>query len=316
VTDFTRSFPLEDIEIKRGGDGRTVDAYAAVFGQEVPISDAQGEYIERIDPAAFNKTIADKGTRFSVLYNHGMTIYGTPSDSGSMPIGTPLEVRADTRGLFTSTRYNKTPLAEATLEAIKSGSLRTQSFRGSIIRSNPMQIRNSAKFRANTAGEYPLVTRLELGLKEYGPAPFAAYSDAAIVAVRAGLTLSDTDTMLLSMLLSNVADADDALDPFVEILSKADGALDQVQLVISQILAVPNPDDVSADMGDGMDMDSPERAVFLSRLNSLATRLADVPARNTTPSGAGADEPRKHSGRLAFSQRTRSILAASHTEGR
>src|ERR1019366_4446286 len=121
---------------------------------------------------------------------------------------------------------------------------------------NPMQSKNSMKFRANSAGEYPLVTRMELGLKEYGPAPFAAYSDAAIVAVRADLTLSDTDTMLLSMLLANVADADDALD--------------QVQLVISQILAVPNPDDVSADMGDGMDTDSPERAVFLSRLNSLA----------------------------------------------
>jgi phage head maturation protease len=322
VTDFTRSFPLEDIEIKRGGDGRTVDAYAAVFRQEAPISDAQGEYIEQIHPTAFNKTIADAErsplgfARFSVLYNHGMTVYGTPSDSGSMPIGTPLLVRADARGVFTSTRYNKTPLAEATLEAIQSGSLHTQSFRGAIIRSNPMQSKNSMKFRANSAGEYPLVTRMELGLKEYGPAPFAAYSDAAIVAVRADLTLSDTDTMLLSMLLANVADADDALDPFVDALCKADGALDQVQLVISQILAVPNPDDVSADMGDGMDTDSPERAVFLSRLNSLATRLADVPTRNTTPSGAGAGEPHKHSGRLAFSQRTRAILAASHTEGR
>jgi HK97 family phage prohead protease len=130
VNDFTRSFPLEDIKIRAGGDGRTVEAYAAVFGQEVPISDADGRYLERIDPAAFNKTLADKGTRFSVLYNHGMTIYGTPSDSGSMPIGTPLEVRADCRGLLTVTRYNNTPLGDATLEAIKSDSLRAQSFAG------------------------------------------------------------------------------------------------------------------------------------------------------------------------------------------
>jgi HK97 family phage prohead protease len=312
VSDFTRSFPLEDISIRSGGDGRTVDAYAAVFGQEVPISDQDGKYRERIHPLSFNKTIADKGTRFSVLYNHGMTIYGTPSDSGSMPIGTPLEVRADTRGLFTSTRYNKTPLGEATLEAIASGSLRAQSFRGAFIRSDKAIPRGG--FRANTAGEYPILTRQEISLKEYGPTPFPAYSDAEIVGVRASLTLSDTDTMLLSMILANVADADSALDPFVEALCKADGALDQVQLVISQILAVPNPD--PPDTGDGMDMEPPERSVFLSRLNCLATRLADVPARNTTPSGAGAGEPRKHSGRLSLSKRSREILAASHTEGR
>jgi len=59
VSDFTRSFPLEDIQIRAGGDGRTVEAYAAVFGQEVPISDADGRYMERVDPSAFNKTLAD-----------------------------------------------------------------------------------------------------------------------------------------------------------------------------------------------------------------------------------------------------------------
>src|SRR6266487_3898314 len=31
VTAYTRSFPLEDISIRAGGDGRTVDAYATVF---------------------------------------------------------------------------------------------------------------------------------------------------------------------------------------------------------------------------------------------------------------------------------------------
>lgn len=297
---FTRSFPLEDITIRSGGDGRTVDAYAAVFGQEVPISDADGQYRERLAPTSFNKTIADKITRFSVLYNHGMTIYGTPSDSGSMPIGVPLEVRADARGVFTSTRYNKTPLGEATLEAISSGSLRSQSFQGSFVKSDRPKPRGG--YRANAAGELPLVTRQEINLKEYGPTPFPAYDTAAIVGVRAGLTISDTDTMLLALILENLAEGDAALDPFVNALCKTDMALDQAQLVIAQILAAPNPDAA----------DSPERSVFLSRLNLLATRLADAPARTTTPLGAGADEPLTHSGRLSLSKRSREILSASH----
>ena len=308
MSDFTRSFPLEDIKIRSGGDGRTVEAYAAVFGQEVPISDGDGRYKERIDTSAFNKTIADKGTRFSVLYNHGMTIYGTPSDSGSMPIGTPLEVRADTRGLLTVTRYNKTPLAESALEAIQSGSLRSQSFAGSFVRSDKTKPRGG--FRANAAGEYQTVTRQEINLREYGPTPFPAYDDAAIVGVRAGMNMTDTDSMLLSMILENLAEGDAALDPIVAALCKTDMALEQAQMVISQILAVPNPE--MADMAEA----APERSVFLSRLNSLATRLADAPTRTATPSGAGADESLTHSGRLSLSKRTRAILAASHSEGK
>lgn len=301
MTDFTRSFPLEDIKVRSGGDGRTVEAYAAVFDQAVPISDTDGRYMERIDPAAFNKTIADKGTRFSVLYNHGLTIYGTPSDAGSMPIGTPLEVRADSRGLLTVTRYNRTPLGDATLEAISSGSIRAQSFAGSFVRSDRPVPRGG--FRANAAGELTTVTRQEINLKEYGPTPFPAYSTAEIVGVRAGMALSEMDTMLLALILENLAEGDAALDPIVDALTKTDAALDQAQLVISTILGVPNPDQP----------DGPERSAFLSRINSLATRLASVPARNATPSGAGAGEPPVgHSARLSLSQRTREILAASH----
>ena len=308
MNDFTRSFPLEDIKIRSGGDGRTVEAYAAVFGQEVPISDGDGRYKERIDPAAFDKTLRESGNRFSVLYNHGMTIYGTPSDSGSMPIGTCEEASVNSRGLLTVTRYNKTPLGEATLEAIQSGSLRSQSFAGSFIRSDKVKPRGG--FRANAAGEYPTVTRQEINLREYGPTPFPAYDDAAIVGVRAGMNMTDTDSMLLAMILENLAEGDAALDPIVAALCKTDMALEQAQMVISQILAVSNPEMAESDMAE-----APERSVFLTRLTSLATRLADAPARTATPSGAGADEPLTHSGRLSLSKRSREILAASHPKG-
>lgn len=291
MSDFTRSFPLEDIKIRSGGDGRTVEAYAAVFGVGVPINDQDGQYVERIDSGAFDKTISERGTNFGVLFNHGMTIYGTPSDRGSMPIGTPLEVRADARGLLTVTRYNRTPLAEEALEAINSGAIRAQSFQGSFLRSDKTLARGK-RFGPDARGNLPVVTRQEIKLKEYGPTPFPAYSDAAIVGVRAGMTLSDTDTMLLSLILENLAEGDAALDPIVDALTKTDQALDQAQLVISQILGVQNPDPP-----DG-------RSLFLTRLACLATRLEAAPVRNlsTTPPGAGADgPPAGHSGRLSNS---------------
>jgi HK97 family phage prohead protease len=294
VNEFTRSFPLEDIKIRAGGDGRTVEAYAAVFGQEVPISDVDGRYSERIDPSAFNKTIADKGTRFSVLYNHGMTIFGTPSDSGSMPIGTPLEVRADSRGLLTVTRYNSTPLGEATLEAIKSDSLRAQSFMGAFVRSDKVKPRGG--FRADATGARTLVTRLEINLREYGPTPFPAYPDAAIMGVR---SLTDADRALLPLILGTLTD-DVALEPIVAALSRSDATLAQARTVLSEILG-SNPD---------------EDDEFLSRLSSLATRLEAAPAGSATPPGAGTDEPQMHSGRMSMSRRTREILAANSLGGK
>ena len=54
MIDFTRAYPLEDITIRSGGDGRTVEAYAAVFNTPQRIVDGSGQYMEVIDRAAFN----------------------------------------------------------------------------------------------------------------------------------------------------------------------------------------------------------------------------------------------------------------------
>ncbi len=190
---YRRSFPLEDIRITRtadgGADGRTVEAYAAVFGIPAEIQDHQGHYSEVIDPKAFNKVIGDsrpQGARdywlTSVFYNHGSTIHGESSERFSMPIGTTVDVRADSRGLLTVSRYNETPLADEVLELIRSGSVRAQSFSGALVRSTPA-LRRGEKHRPQ-GGQLPTVRRLELGLREYGPTPFPAYQAAEILAAR------------------------------------------------------------------------------------------------------------------------------------
>jgi HK97 family phage prohead protease len=187
MSGFMRSYPLEDITIRSGGDGRTVEAYAAVFDIAVEIQDQQGHYMERLAPTAFNKTIADNGTRFGVFYNHASTIYGTPSERFSIPLGKPIEVRADARGLLTVTRYNKTPLADEILAAIDNGDITGQSFQGRFVSSDkPMP---KYGYRAASDGSLTVVTRTEVAMKEYGPTPFPAYAMAEIVGVRSSADL-------------------------------------------------------------------------------------------------------------------------------
>ncbi len=185
---YVRSFPLEDISVRAGGDGRTVDAYAAVFNAPAPVRDPDGEYEEVIDPAAFNRVIEHRsrsksGWGIPVLFNHGMTIFGTPSERYSVPIGVPEEIRADARGLFTRTRYHKTAAADEVLEAIREGSITSYSFRGEFPRSDPRVPRGG--FRRDHAGQLRSVRRVESTLMEYGPATFPVYEGADVVSVRA-----------------------------------------------------------------------------------------------------------------------------------
>ncbi len=197
---YRRWYALEDIRILRsgeGGDGRTVEAYAAVFNSPVRIVDPQGEYEEDIVQTAFNRALdharrGRDGWNVRVLYNHGYTVQGTPSERFSIPIGTPVDIRPESRGLLTLTRYSDTPLAEEILEAIRSGSVTSQSFSGRIVRSDP-ELKPGQRHRP-AGGRLTRVRRLELGLREYGPTPFPAYQDAEVLGVRMSTPLYDSDS--------------------------------------------------------------------------------------------------------------------------
>jgi phage head maturation protease len=228
IRSYTRSFPLEDARIRSGGDGRTVEAYAAVFDVPTEIHDQDGHYNEVIDRSAFNRAITDAapaGSRanwkISVLYNHGRTIYGTPSERGSVPIGTPLEVKADSRGVFTVTRYNRTALADDVLETIREGSLPGYSFQGQFRRSQATDLSGRSLdriprggFRAGADGRLVTVRRMESSLREYGPTPFPAYDMAEIVGMRAEHaahllgTLDPTERAQLAQILTDGAPLD------------------------------------------------------------------------------------------------------------
>lgn len=175
-----RTYSIKDLHVRSDGSGRVVEAYAAAFNSRTEIMDQDGHYFETLSPTAFTKTIQEKGAAgFSVLFNHGRTIDGTPNPEATMPIGVPLEVHADERGVFTATRYLDNPLADWVLDAIKGGAIKAQSFSGRFTKS----MRSYPGGRG--AGVLPLITRNEIDMREYGPAVFAAYKDAAIVGTRA-----------------------------------------------------------------------------------------------------------------------------------
>jgi phage head maturation protease len=187
-----RSYPLEDAHVvtraEGDGSGRLVEAYCAVFGEPAEIRDHQGHYEEELDRAAFNKRIADverSRAGYGLVkchYNHALTIHGTPSERFSTPVAVTRHISAEPRGVLTRAYYLDTPLGNEVLEMWREGAITAQSFTGAIIRSSP-ELRHGEKYRPH-GGQLTRVRRLELGLKEFGPTPFPAYSGAELVGVR------------------------------------------------------------------------------------------------------------------------------------
>jgi phage head maturation protease len=187
--EIVRTVKLDDIRVLRrgnGGDGRTVEAYAAVFNEPAVIHDQMGDYREVIDPHAWDGRLAEARrapgglpAEVKCMYNHGMTRQGTPSDRWSLPVGKPLDIRPDSRGLLTVTRYSD----DEVLDRIKAGELTSQSFVGGCLNSEP-ELRRGERYRPDGTGNLRTVRRMKLGLREYGPVLWPAYPGAEILGVR------------------------------------------------------------------------------------------------------------------------------------
>lgn len=202
-----RACVFGDVTVRSDGDGRTVEAYTAVFNRGAEIRDQDGHYEERIAPGSFSETIARNGLNFGVFYNHARTIYGTPDGALSVPIGVPVEApRQDEHGVFTVTRYLDNPLADSVLDGIKQRAIRGYSFSGKFIRSTRSK---------GERGGLPTITRREVAMREYGPTVFPAYTEAAIVGTRAesflheiaALAPDEVERLRTMLGIAHVADA-------------------------------------------------------------------------------------------------------------
>lgn len=267
MRDFCRVWALDDIRVRSGGDGRTVEAYMAVFGVPVEVHDVDGHYNEQVDRGAFTRTLAHNGTRFSVFYNHARTLDGTPSDRYSMPIGVPEEITPDGRGIRVVDRYNRTEVADEVLENIRSGAIRGYSFSGAFMRSDPRLRSRGQRYRPGPDGTLTTVTRLEIAMREYGPTPIPQYEEAAVLGLRANT--------LLGALLAAPAEARLAL---LEQLTAAGGPS-----------SVGTPDDGPAEEAVGTASTHSARDALRMRLRAaLVIRSADAANRGTGAGGVPA----------------------------
>lgn len=175
--EFARTWDTCEIAIRSDGDGRTVQAYITPFDNPTEIRDQDGHYNETIGRGAFSKTLAERGTNFAVLYNHGRTYDGRTDGALMVPVGVPTMIEPHDRGLYSETRYLDNPLADSVLDAVKQGAIRGYSFTGTFMKSQRM--------RAAERGGLPTIHRSEISMREYGPVLFPAYAGASILGTRA-----------------------------------------------------------------------------------------------------------------------------------
>ena len=112
------------------------------------------------------------------------TIGGAEAPEFQLPLGKPLDVRPEPRGLLTRTEYDASdPFTERILSKIHAGTITAQSFVGGIIRSSP-ELRGPGDRHRARNGALTTVRRMMLGLREYGPVLYPAYTGAEILGVR------------------------------------------------------------------------------------------------------------------------------------
>ena len=114
-----RSFTWES---RSGGDGRTLEGYAAVFNAPATIRDMVGEFEETIRPGAFTRSLEK---RTPVLqFEHGRD-----PRVGAVPIGRIDDIREDGTGLYVRARLFDNPVVEPVREAIAERAISGMSFR-------------------------------------------------------------------------------------------------------------------------------------------------------------------------------------------
>jgi HK97 family phage prohead protease len=173
--DLIRSLGTFEVRASDDGEGRTLVGYAAKFNEDTTINSWEGQFVERIAPGAFKRSLGlyDRGQhRIQVLFNHGMD----PS-IGDKPLGRASVIREDEVGLYvevplSDTDYNRYQI----IPLIRDGAIDGMSFRFSV---------NKEDWDEPKRGEdrLPIRTLREVKLMEFGPVTFPAY-EATTAGVR------------------------------------------------------------------------------------------------------------------------------------
>lgn len=176
----------------RAGDGDGAEAvqslgtlrgHAAVFNQWTEIRGWEGNFLERIAPGAFARTLAEERASIRVLFQHGQD-----GATGSKPLGPLTTIREDDFGLAYETPLFDTLYNRELLPGLRAG-VYGASFRFEAMHEDWDERPGASSY--NPRG-LPERTLRDVGLRELGPVTFGAYGGAT-AGVRA-LNLFTTTT--------------------------------------------------------------------------------------------------------------------------
>lgn len=169
-----------------GGDGRTLEGYAAVFDTPTRIDSWEGSWDETIARGAFKKTLRKRTPVMQFDHGHDARV-------GSVPIGKFDELTEDDHGLFVRGRLFDNDAVAPVREAIEGGAIDGMSFRFQVTKEDwrdaeGNKLKREQVFDLLWAGMEGIQRKiLEIDpLYEAGPVVFPAY-DATSVGVRSML---------------------------------------------------------------------------------------------------------------------------------
>ena len=206
----------------------TLAGHLAVFDQWTRIQSMfEGEFIERIAPGAFAKTIAENRDRIQITFNHGHD----PS-LGDQVLADLRDIREDEQGAYYEADLfpEIPPLLMRGLRHGKYGA----SFRFSVVKEEPSRWweKRPAKETEHNPDRLPERTIRELALYEFGPVTYPAYAGAT-----AGIR-STTDYYMSQRL---TGDPERLLELLTAKALPTDGAEEPHSDAGSRAIAVPNP---------------------------------------------------------------------------
>lgn len=167
------------IEIRSEGDGMTMAGHFAVFGQDTVINSRyEGHFIERIAPGAFSDTLAARGDKVKVLFDHG----SDPS-IGNKVLGDIRSVTEDGKGAAFEVGLHDTSYVRDLIPGLRSGAYGA-SFRFSVPTGGDSWDHPTRSSDTNP-DMLPVRTLNKVDLYEFGPVTFPAY-DGATAGMRSG----------------------------------------------------------------------------------------------------------------------------------
>ena len=192
MTDLTLAAPRDDlirmahgVELRASdeGEGRTLFGYAAVFNSDTVINSWEGQFVERIAPGAFKRTLKNNASQIKVLLNHGMD-----PQVGDKPLGRAAIMREDATGLYVEVPLSRTSYNDDIIALLDDGAIDGMSFRFSVPDGKDSWEEPKKK------GQLPVRTIHEARLFEFGPVTFPAYA-----ATQAGVRSRDEFTIWRSL---------------------------------------------------------------------------------------------------------------------